>query len=82
MCYSFRASFYSGIAPYLFGLIFTRIDAFYPGQGWARKTVDNVIYIWAKPCVALVKLSELEVKTGKEIKLCVVPNAIMKYAGI
>ena len=54
----------------------------FPAQGWARKTVDNVIYIWAKPCVALVKLSELEVKTGKEIKLCIVPKAIIMYAGI
>lgn len=50
----------------------------FPSQGWCRKTVGNVIYIFAKPCVALVKLSELEVKSGKQIKLCIVPNAIIK----
>ena len=54
----------------------------FPQQGWCRKTVGNVIYIWAKPSVTLVKLSEIEYRTGKEIRLCLVPNAIIKRLGI
>ena len=53
----------------------------FPTQGFARKTVGNVIYLWAKPSMVLVKLPNLE-STGKQVKLCIVPHQIIKYANI
>ena len=54
----------------------------FPQQGWCRKTIGNVIYIWAKPSVILIKLSEIEQRTGKEIRLCLVPKAIINRVGL
>lgn len=53
----------------------------FPVQGFARKTVDNVIYLWALPSMVIVKLPNLE-SSGKQVKLCIVPEQIIKYAGI
>ena len=53
----------------------------FPTQGFARKTVGNVIYLWALPSMVIVKLPNLEA-TGKQVKLCIVPKQIVKYAGI
>ena len=63
------------------GLITMKTHNF-PAQGWARKTVDNVIYIWAMPDVAIMKISELEKSTGKDVMFSIVPKQIIKYAGI
>jgi hypothetical protein len=54
----------------------------FPRQGWCKKTIGNVIYIWSKPSVELMRLYEVEKKTGKQVLLCVVPKAIISHVGI
>jgi len=54
----------------------------FPKQGWCWKTIDNVIYVWAKPCTPLKEVAKLERVSGKEVKLCLVPKEIVKHTGI
>jgi hypothetical protein len=54
----------------------------FPEQGWSYKTVGNVIYAWAKPCTPLMEIAEIEEKSGKPVRLCLVPKEIIKRVGL
>lgn len=54
----------------------------FPAQGWAKKTVGNVIYIWAKPCVAIMKMADIEATSGKVVCFSIVHKSIIQHTGI
>ena len=54
----------------------------FPAQGWAKKTIGNVIYIWAKPNIAIMKIADIEVTSGKDVCFSIVHKSIIKHTGI
>ena len=59
----------------------TKIHRF-PAQGWGSKAIDNIIYVWAKPCTLLTDIARIEASSGKQVRLSIVPNAIIKHTDI
>ena len=54
----------------------------FPLQGWGSKTIDNVIYVWAKSSAPLMEIAKIEATSGKQVKISIVPKAIIHRAGL
>jgi hypothetical protein len=54
----------------------------FPKRGWSEYTIDNVIYVWAKPSVPIMKIKRVEEESGRPVKFCIVPKAIRKRVGL
>jgi hypothetical protein len=54
----------------------------FPAQGWCKKTVKNVIYIWAKPETPIMKMADIEESSGKAVRFSIVHQSIMKHTDI
>ena len=67
-----------------FGIRFIRLNLKnFPERNFLCRARGNVYWMFTKPGVFAGKLEEVEREAnGKEIKVCIVPNNILKYAGI
>lgn len=58
----------------------------FPNQGFARKTIGNIIYIFARRSLNYLKfqfyMTSLENKTGKTVVWCPVPKGFIDYVGV
>lgn len=55
----------------------------FPQRNYRYKTVDNVIYLLAKPDVKINQLEQVKrISNGKDIRFCVLPNEVIEAVGI
>ncbi len=55
----------------------------FPDREFLCRARDNVYYMLTKPGVKMPKLKRVEREAnGKDIKVCVLPEAVIQYAGI
>ena len=55
----------------------------FPNRNYRYRTVGNVIYMLAKPCVSLSEINNVKrASNGKDIKVCVLPKEVIKAVGI